>query len=128
MFEKEQDLHVPLNHYRKINNDMSKLNQEGAILFTNNMASRSVKERRNVALKLHKQFSHLRSYKLKKLLIDGGVNNKEFFDMIENIAKHCTVCTKYKRPSAKPIVTFPLTREFNESAAMDLKQGSGKLV
>ena len=79
-------------------------------------------------MKLHKQFSHPRSYKLKKLLIDGGVDDEELFDMIKNIEKHCTVCTKYKRPPAKPIVTFPLASEFNESVAMDLKQVSGKLV
>ena len=48
--------------------------------------------------------------------------------MIENIENHCTVCTKYKCPPAKPIVTFPLASEFNESVAMDLKQVSGELV
>ena len=81
-------------------------------------------------MKLHKQFSHPRSHKLKKLLmfIDGSVDDKEFVDMIENIEKHCTVCTKYKCPPAKPIVTFPLASEFNESVAIDLKQVSGKLV
>ena len=75
-----------------------------------------------MTLKLQKQFSHLRSYKLKKFLTDGGVNNKEFLDMILKIEQHCIVCTKYRRPPAKPIVTFPLTREFDESVAIDLKQ------
>ena len=118
MFGKEQDLHfttsghysVPLNQYCEINSDISKFYQERTILFTNNLGSKSV-ERKDVALKLHKEFSHPRSHKLKKLLIDGGVDDKEFFYMIENIEKHCTACTKYKRPPAKPIVTFPLASE-----------------
>ena len=122
VFGKEQDLHfttsahycVPLNHHCEINSDISKFNQERTILFTNNLGTKSVKERKDVALKLHKQFSHPRRHKLKKLLIDGGVDDKEFFDMIENIEKHCTVCTKYKCPPAKPIVTFPLASEFND--------------
>ena len=90
MFGKEQDLHfitsdhccIPLYHHCKISNEMSKFNQERTILFNNNLASKSVKERGNVTLKLRKQFSHLRSCKLKQFLTDGGVNNKEFLDML----------------------------------------------
>ena len=41
--------------------------------------------------------------------------------MIGDIESECEICTKYKRPSPKPIVSFPLAKEFNKTVAMNLK-------
>ena len=48
--------------------------------------------------------------------------------MIEDVESKCEVCTKYKRPSPKPIVSFPLAKEFNETVAMDLKVYDGHYI
>ena len=55
------------------------------ILFTNTLKDKSLGEKRNIALKLYKQFSHPTSNRLKKLLLDGGVNDEQFFNIIEEI-------------------------------------------
>ena len=79
-------------------------------------------------MKLHKQFCHPRTFRLRKLLQDGGVNDEEFFTLIEEVEKTCDICCKYKRPPSKPVVCFPLSKEFNESVAMDIKYCENHLV
>ena len=48
--------------------------------------------------------------------------------MIETVEADCVIRRQYKRPMPKPIVTFSLAKEFNESVAMDIKYHSSKLV
>ena len=79
-------------------------------------------------MKLHKQFCHPRTFRLRKLLQDGGVNDEELFKLIEEVEKTCDICCKYKRPPSKPIVCFPLSKEFNESVVMDIKYCENHLV
>lgn len=78
-------------------------------------------DNKKIALKLHKQFGHPASSKLHKLIKDAGMNNIELCKEIQHIEEVCDTCQKYKRPRPKPIVTFPLSKDFNESIAMDLK-------
>ena len=78
-------------------------------------------DNKRIALKLHKQFGHPASSKLHKLLKDAGMNNIEWCKEIQHIEEICDTCQKYKRPHPKPIITFPLSKDFNESIAMDLK-------
>ena len=72
--------------------------------------------------KLHQQFGHPTSKRLKLLLTDGGIQDKEFLDMVEIISAECDVCKKYKKTPSRPVVCIPLARDFNECVAMDLKE------
>ncbi|KAL5262236.1 hypothetical protein ACHWQZ_G007827 [Mnemiopsis leidyi] len=74
-----------------------------------------------IAEKLHKQFAHPPAEKLKSFVKTGGETRKEIFDAIEKISESCDICRRYKRQERKPIVCFPLAKNFNDTIAMDLK-------
>ena len=64
----------------------------------------------------------------KKLLKDEGVNDDDFLKIIEEVEKSYVICCKYKHPPSKPVVCSPLSNEFNESFAMDIKYSNNHLV
>ena len=82
----------------------------------------SQREMANKALKLHRQFSHASKEKLKKLLHDGGCENKEFLKCINQVCDDCDICQKFRKPPLRPVVGFPLAYHFNEVVCMDLKE------
>ena len=96
-------------------------------MLTNTLDNKTSQEKKSVAVKLHKQFCHPRTFRIRKLLQDGGVN-EDFFKRIEEVDKTCDICRKYKHPPSKPVVCFPLSKEFNESVAMDMKYCENHLV
>ena len=42
--------------------------------------------------------------------------------MLEEIVKNCDVCNRYRKPSPRPVVGFPLASDFNQTVAVDLHQ------
>ena len=93
-----------------------------SILFCDDVNEPSNDEKQKVAIKLHHQFSYSYSDKLIALLKDAYINDKLLFNMANNINSNCKVWQKYKQPKPKPIVSFPLAKTFNETAALDLKE------
>lgn len=41
--------------------------------------------------------------------------------VINDISENCDVCKRYRRTPPRPVVSFPLATEFNETVAMDIK-------
>ena len=81
-------------------------------------------ERLQIAKKIHKQFGHPKSYKLKSLCSDAGVVDKKFLNMFDAIEDECDICIRYKKAPLRPIVGFTLAKEFNDVVVIDLKQWS----
>ncbi|KAK3870996.1 hypothetical protein Pcinc_023829 [Petrolisthes cinctipes] len=77
---------------------------------------------RETALKLHKQFGHLTTAKLLKLVRDAGVNNVDLEQAIKKLSENCEICCKFKRARPRPVVCLPMASKFNETVAMDLKK------
>ena len=75
----------------------------------------------NAVLKLHRQFAHPSSIKLKQFLKNAGRNDPDLLALVDKVSDNCTTCTKYKKPKSRPIVSLPLGTTFNETLAMDLK-------
>ena len=67
-------------------------------------------DKKKIAVKLHKQFSHPRSNRWHKLLKDRDVKDKELFNLIEQVEADCVICYQYKRPMPKLIVKFSLAK------------------
>ena len=86
------------------------------------MYSCDKKDHRMLATKLHKQFAHPTSDKLKKLLRDAGKCDKDLLRAVEDISQSCETCLKYKRPHSRPVVAMPLATSFNETVSADLKK------
>ena len=61
-----------------------------------------------IAIKLHRQFSHPSSDKLITLLKYAHINAKQLFDMAKNVKSNCKVCQTYKKPKPKLAVSFSL--------------------
>ena len=78
-------------------------------------------EKERAAIKLHKQFCHATGPRLRKLLVNARVRDKEMLKLVENVANSCDICKKYRKTPPKPIVTMPLAKVFNENVSMDLK-------
>ena len=93
-------------------------------LFSRN--SDLMSDKKKVANKLHSQFSHPIAEKLIKLVNSAGLSNgQKRKDQIYEVSRNCEICQVYKRPSPRPVVNLPLTTEFNDVVAMDLKQCEG---
>lgn len=71
--------------------------------------------------KLHKQFAHPRPEKLKILIRNSGISNKDVDKAVDETSENCDTCKKFKKPPPRPIVAMPLSTEFNETVAMDIK-------
>ena len=74
-----------------------------------------------IANKLHCQFGHANPEKLKKLRKVSNVNDQELLDIIDLVDQKCQVCLKYKRPKLRPVVSFSLSKDFNDVVGADLK-------
>ena len=82
----------------------------------------SQEDMKKVVTKLHKQFAHPSSNRLKCLLKDAGVLTKDRSKMIDELSANCTICAKFKKTPARPVVSLPLATNFNECVVMDLKE------
>lgn len=78
-----------------------------------------------VALKLHRQFAHPSSDKLKKLLQNANRLDEDLRVAVDRVTSECETCRKYKKPRPRPIVSMPMATAFNETVAMDLKSFRG---
>jgi len=91
----------------------------------------STDDNHKIAAKLHKQFAHPSSEKLKKFLIGAGRNDSLLLKAVDDITNKCETCIKYKRQPPRPVVAMSMANVFNETIAMDLKiwkQGTYFLV
>ena len=93
-----------------------------AVFLYSNVQSLSNTEKYNVALKLHRQFSHPHSERLLSLLQDFEINDEELKSHIKDLDEKCDICIKYKKTKLQPVVGFPLAKTFHETMAMDLKE------
>ena len=81
-----------------------------------------IKDKVKMLKKIHAQFGHASSDKLKNLIKSAGHNNQKTFQMLETIVQECSTCLKHKRPGPRPVVGLPLASDYNETVAVDLHQ------
>ena len=80
-------------------------------------------QKKQKAMKLHKQFSHPSKERLLQLVKRSkGFKDKEFLELIEECSETCSICKQFKRPSLRPVVTLPLANDFNQVVCMDLTE------
>ena len=77
--------------------------------------------KKTAAKKLHHQFGHPSTKKLVKFVKDSGEDNEELIKELEDVRSNCDTCKRYKPTPPRPVVTFPLATEFNQTVGMDLK-------
>lgn len=73
-------------------------------------------------IRLHRQFGHASSEKLKGLIKNAGVCSKNVFKLLDEVCNECKTCMIYKKPPLKPKVSLPWATNFNQMVAMDLHE------
>ena len=81
--------------------------------------------KRNLAVKLHRQFAHPSCNKLLQLVRKAGIKDALLEKEIRIVSENCVFCIRHKRVPPRPIVCLPLASSFNEAVAMDLKAWEG---
>ena len=77
---------------------------------------------------MHCQFGHASPEKLKKLIKASNVNDQELLHIIDLVDQKCQVCLKYKKPKLRPVVSFSLSKDFNDVVGADLKSVNEILI
>lgn len=91
----------------------------------------NTKSNKDIAIKLHRSFAHPSEEKLLKLLNSSGKEwseNVELKNEIKKVTDNCQICKIYKKPPPRPTVSLPMSNQFQETVAMDLKQFEGRFI
>ena len=94
-------------------------------------AESSNKSKKDIAIKLHRQFAHAPAEKIIKLLKsakDPWNSDTELFDCMEKVSITCDTCNRYRTAPARPAVGLPMATKFQETVAMDLKFYDSKII
>ena len=86
------------------------------------------KDRLQVLLKLHRQFTHPPEKKLIALLKDTRVWHDDYKVQLGEIYNKCELCKVYKKTPSKPAVALPVATRFNQKVCMDLKKKGDKWI
>ena len=86
------------------------------------------KEQYKMLLKLHRQFAHPTSSKLKDLLKNANAWKVEFDSMLININEKCEICKVHSRTPSNSVVSLPMASTFNEKVCMDLKKWGNRWI
>lgn len=73
-------------------------------------------------VKIHRQFAHPSTERLKLLLKDCGSWRDNMREILDQIHAECDICKIYARTPARPAVAAPMAKEFNDKVAIDLKK------
>ena len=79
-------------------------------------------KKREIVLKLHKQFGHASADRLISLLQTSGTIGSDTKSIVTDICSKCEVSHQQKRPNAKQIEGFSHANDFNQVVAMDLHE------
>ena len=112
---------VPITRNRSI------LEQENSkiVLYT----TRPELNKKDIGIKLHRQFAHPPAERLIKLLSNSPYSHdQELKQIIKDVSESCVVCKRYKRQPRRPVVGMPLATRFNHTVAMDLKFIRGIII
>ncbi|ESO93006.1 hypothetical protein LOTGIDRAFT_162030 [Lottia gigantea] len=91
-------------------------------IFINSEEKGNLTSKYKIIEKLHKQFAHPSSDRLKSLLKDSGMYDIDYQKCIDELSQTCNICKLYKRSPPRPVVCLLSASEFNEAVAMDLKK------
>ena len=92
--------------------------KEEVNLYCKELSEKTISQKQRIAEKSHRHFSHAKSDKLKVLLRDAEIMDKDLEDLLDRLDDSCSVCKKYRRPKPRPMIDFPMAKTFNETVGM----------
>ena len=82
------------------------------------------KEKEKKIRKVHNIMGHPVESVLKKFFHESYNNDKETQEIVEEVSRSCTACLKHKKTPPRPKAGLPLSSDFNEVVALDLRINS----
>ena len=59
---------------------------------------------------------------LTNFFLDSSDNDDDISEAIKEVSEQCDVCVKFSKTPSEPKVGFPVSRDFNQCVALDLKE------
>ena len=72
--------------------------------------------------KIHKVLAHPLPDILKQFFMNSSDNDKEVLKLIDEVHEKCNVCRKFRKTPSRPKVGLPVSSDFNDVVALDLKE------
>ena len=106
---------------KKFNQSVGKRTPEISLYCTVPLQEQDEKQIMVSAVKLHRQFGHVPSAKLRKLVTSAGEGSEKLLKSLDAVAENCETCKRFKRAPPRPVVAIPMGEKFMDVVAMDLK-------
>ena len=81
-----------------------------------------------VIRKVHEVNCHKGKEQLISAYRNAGWMSPDLVNMINHVVNNCHVCQKFQRSVARPRVSLPKARSFNEIVTLDLKEFGNKYI
>ena len=72
--------------------------------------------------KIHKVLAHPKGEILKHFFKNSSDNDKETLQIVDEVHEKCDICRKFRKSPSRPKVGLPVSEDFNEVVALDLKE------
>lgn len=109
---------VPITSQRNVLNNIEHETNMKIVL----VSTTPLYDKKNIALKIHRQFAHPPPERLIKLINQSDLaDDAELKNQIHKVSESCDICLRYKKPPPRPCVGLPLATSFNECLALDIK-------
>ena len=79
------------------------------------------KKEKNIS-KIHKVLAHPKPDILKYFFRNSSENDQETLKIIDEVLDKYEVCKKFQKSPSRPKVSLPVSNDFNECVALDLKE------
>ena len=126
IFGKEVQLNFTSSGHYCVPISTSERNVEDVL--STRLCDMSDEDRKRSLLKLHRQFAHPSRQRLEAIIKDAGAWREDFGSDMNAIYDKCDICKRYAKTPARPVVSLPLAKRFNEKVAMDLKIWGDKYI
>ncbi len=98
------------------------------VFFTSPLLNIPKKDVERTIENLHKKFIHPPPHKLKKLITDSGIKDRDILKAVDTVSERCSTCRIFKTTPPRPAVSFPIASTFNEVVALDLKSLDSSII
>ena len=98
---------IPISNKKQLISQNGK-DQVKIVLHVSDLSSKGIEEKRKMALKLHRQFSHPSKERLRSFVTSAGIKDQQFLKLIETVSSECEVCQLYKNQVPNLLLAFPM--------------------
>ena len=92
------------------------------------MADCNKEEKERKITRIHKVLGHPLPQTLKEFFRNSSENEPEVLNLVDEVHGKCEVCRRFKKSPGRPKVALPMSDDFNQCVALDLKERNKKFI